>query len=72
MIMHVTSFRLTQLTELSWLHVSSGFFQKRNFSERQGTKVLSLDVYVTSSVHAEHSPFDQPSLVVGWPFYIAR
>ena len=55
----------TQLTELTQLHTSSGFLQKRNFLERQGTKVSSRDVHVTSSDHAEHPPFDQPSLVVG-------
>ena len=46
----------TQLTELSQLHTSSGFFQKRNFLEHQGTKVSSRDVYVTSSIHVEYPP----------------
>ena len=55
----------TQLTKLSWLHTSSGFLQKRNFSDCRGTEVSSRDVHVTSFVHAEYSPFDQPSLVVG-------
>ena len=44
----------TQLTELSQLHISSGFLQKRNFLERWGTEVSSHDVHVTSSVHAEY------------------
>ena len=42
-LLHVTSFSLTQITELSQLHISSGFLQKRNFLERQGTKVSSRD-----------------------------
>ena len=35
---------LSQLTELSQLNKSSGFLQKRNFSERQRPKVSSRDV----------------------------
>ena len=52
----MTSFSLTQLTELSWLHTSSKFLWKRNFLERQETQVLSRNVHVTFSVYAEHSP----------------
>ena len=52
----MTSFSLTQLTELSQLHTSLGFLQKRNFLERQETEVSSYDVYVTSFVHAKHFP----------------
>ena len=59
----------TLLTELSQLHISLGILQKRNFLERQKTKVSSRDVHVTFFVHAEHSPLDQLSLVVSWPFY---
>ena len=39
---------------MSQLHTSSGFFWKRNFLERQGTKMSSRNIYVTSSVHAKH------------------
>ena len=54
--LHVTSFNLTQLTELSRLQTFSGFFSKRNFSERRETKVSLRDVNVTFSVHIEHLP----------------
>ena len=50
------SFSLTQLTELSQLYTSSGFLQKRNFLERQETKMSLCDVHVTFFVHAEHPP----------------
>ena len=50
----MTSFSLIQLTELSQLHKSSKFLQKRNFLECQETEVSSHDVYVTSFVYAEH------------------
>ena len=50
----MTSFSLTQFTELSWFPTSLKFFQKCNFLERQKTKVLSSDVHVTSFVHAEY------------------
>ena len=52
----MTSSSLTQLIELSQLHTSLGFLQKRKFLERQETKVLSRDVNVISSVHAGHPP----------------
>ena len=42
--------------ELSQLHTSLGFLQKRNFLEHQGTKVSSRNIHMTSSVHAKHSP----------------
>ena len=42
--------------ELSQLHTSLGFLQKRNILERQKTELSSLDVHVTFSVYAEHSP----------------
>ena len=53
-LLHVTSFNLIQFTELSRLHISSGLLQKRNFLERQKTKVSLRDIYVTSSVYAKY------------------
>ena len=60
---------LTQFTKLSQLHTFSRFFWKRNFLKRRGTEVSSRDVHLTFCVHAEHFSLNQPSLVVGWPFY---
>ena len=60
----------TQLTELSQLNTSSGFFQKRNFSERQGTEKSSRDIPRDFFCLRLAFPLlVQPSLVVGWPFY---
>ena len=56
MTLHITSFSLTQLTELSQLHIFSGFLQKRNFLKRQKTKVSLYDVNMTSSVYAKYPP----------------
>ena len=53
-LLYVTLFSLTQLTELSWLHSSSGFLQKRNFLEHQKTEVSSRDIHVISFVYAKH------------------
>ena len=57
----------TQLMELSRLYTFLGFFQKRNFLERQETKVSSREIHMTFFVYVEHPPLDQLSLVVGWP-----
>ena len=67
----MTSPSSIQLTELSQLNTSSGFLQKPKFLKRQGTKVLSRDVHVTFSVHAEHLSLINLMvlLVLGWPFY---
>ena len=51
----MTLFNLTQLTKLSWFNTSLWFLQKRNFLERQGTKVSSRDIHVTSFIYVEHS-----------------
>ena len=53
----MTSFSLIQLTELSQLQTSLGFFQKRNFLERWETKLSSHDVHVTFFIHVEHFPW---------------
>ena len=47
LVTHVTPARdptQSQFTELGWLNTSLGFFQKHNFSERQGTEVSSRDL----------------------------
>ena len=54
MTLQMTSFSSTQLTELSQLHTFLGFLQKRNFLKHQKTGVLLHDVYVTSSIYANH------------------
>ena len=66
----MTSFSSTQLTELSWLNISSGFFQKHNFSERWRTELLLRDVSRNFFHPCRASPPPiQPSLLVSWLFY---
>ena len=70
-LLHMTSLNSTQLKELSPLNTSSGFLQKRNFSERWGTEMSSRDVHMTFFVHAEHPPSINLVVlpVLGWAFY---
>ena len=69
--LHVTSSSSTQLTELSQLNTSSEFLQKLNFSERQETKVSSLEIPL-DFFHSRWAPplIHLVYLLLGWPFYI--
>ena len=62
----------SQLMELSWLNTSSGFLQKRNFSECRGINVPLRDVSRDFFRRRWASPSQFNLALVGWPFYNSK
>ena len=68
MTLHVTLFNLTQLTELSQLHISSGFFKSTTFWSIEKPMCYYV-TYTWLFLFTLSISLNQPSLLVGWPFY---
>ena len=64
----VNSFRLTQLTELSQLHISSGYSESATFWSVKKPRCYHI-TYTWHVLFTLSIPFNQPSLAVSWPFY---